>query len=793
MPYGLIRESCMKSQTMIRLFYITIFLFSTLFFKTGILQGQTLKLRVSTLTEQAIDRIEPPLPVVQPLFNYHLRDVAVCKGPKGKYYLTGTTDDNWGVANGIRVWESSDLVDWQLLGEEGFVWTFDEDASNASQFEIKNHKGRLMRGIWAPEIHYINDDFWITYSISGGYGSGLLKSTTGKAKGPYEDVKKDAPLVNGIDATLFKDIDGSVWYIWGPGNMKKLSPDMMGFANDKPPVFPKDAEGKEVGYEGVNMYYRNGIYYLMAAEWNSEGPRNGHFFGNSNTNRRSADGRYDCMIAMSDHLAGPYSKAYIALPHGGHNLIFDDFKGNIWATMFGNDEAAAPFRENPAIVKMTLDREQRLVPAIPYPAQATKSMETIYVSKEGNDKNGKSWKSAYKTLQKAIDEASPATQIWISKGIYGKSLKVLDKKALYIYGGFSGSETKLSEREFERNMTVINGQGKTPHVLTIRNSEYIRFDGIMVAGGKNTGIAQKGNGAGIWLEGGGESVRFVNCTIADNYAAKNGAGIYAINGASPLFVGCNITRNEANVNGGAVYVDCNADNGYHTRFYNCNISNNKAQANGGVAWFVTDQKQTGTLRFVNCLINNNFTLLEGGNIVMKGGSTLLMSHCTVINNKGMSKGASIAQLGRIPAQNRIINSIFANNHGGSLFVADAYDGTDPTSARKQQWTEIQNCLFHRNQTQSLCRYSYKNQKFEDVNQMNSTSWASENIEGDPLFVDADNFNFNLKSGSAAIDVGTLKNSFPVDWIGNIRFEDMDNTKVKVDIGFLEFQHDLTIP
>lgn len=783
----------MKGQIMLRLFYITFIFFSILLFKTGLLQSQTLNSRISTLVEQAIDRIEPPIPVVQPLFNYHLRDVAVCKGPEGKYYLTGTTDDNWGVADGIRVWESPDLKDWRLLGEEEFVWTFDDDASNAAQREIKIHKGRLVRGVWAPEIHYINDNFWITYSKSGGYGSGLLKSTTGKAEGPYEDIKKDAALVDGIDATLFKDTDGSVWYIWGPGNMKKLSPDMMGFANDDPPVFPKDAAGKEVGYEGVNMYYLNGIYYLMAAEWNSEGPKNGHYFGNSNANRRSADGRYDCMIAMSDQLTGPYSKAYIALPHGGHNIIFDDFEGNIWATMFGNDEAAAQFRENPAIVKMTVNNEKKLVPVIPYPAQAAESMPIVFVSKNGNNKNGKSWKSAYRTLQKAIDEAKSGTQIWISNGTYDKSLKVIDKKGLYVYGGFSGSETKLSERKFENNMTVIDGQGETPHVLTIKNSEYIRFDGISVIGGKNKGKAQKGNGAGIWLEGGGESVRFVNCIIADNYAAKNGAGIYVINGASPLFVGCTITRNEANVNGGAIYVDCNADNGYHTRFYNCKISNNKAQANGGVAWFVTDQKQTGTLRFINCLINNNFTLLEGGNIVMNGGATLLMSHCTVVNNQGMSKGAAIAQLGRVPAQNRIINSIFANNYGASLFVADAYDGTDPTSARSQQWTEVQNCLFHGNRTQSLCKYSYKAQKYENVYQMNSTSWASENIEGNPLFVDVDNFNFNLKPGSAAIDAGTLKNAFPIDADGNIRFADFDITNVKVDIGFFEFNDSQTIP
>ncbi|MBV5349603.1 right-handed parallel beta-helix repeat-containing protein, partial [bacterium] len=195
--------------------------------------------------------------------------------------------------------------------------------------------------------------------------------------------------------------------------------------------------------------------------------------------------------------------------------------------------------------------------------------------------------------------------------------------------------------------------------------------------------------------------RLANCVISDNYALKNGAGIYATNGAAPLFVNCLISNNEANNNGGAVAVDCNADNGYHTRFYNCRISGNKAHENGGVAWFTTDLKQTGTLRFVNCLIDHNFTLLEGGNIVMNGGSTLLMSHCTVAENSGMSKGAAVASLGRVPAQNRIINSIFYDNYGASLFIADAFEGVDPTSDRKQQWTQVQNCLFSNNKTLSL--------------------------------------------------------------------------------------------
>jgi GH43 family beta-xylosidase len=65
-----------------------------------------------------------------------------------------------------------------MIGNNGFVWTFDKDASNDAQREIKIRKGRMVRGIWAPEIHYINSNFFITYSVSGviPIGTGTLKN-----------------------------------------------------------------------------------------------------------------------------------------------------------------------------------------------------------------------------------------------------------------------------------------------------------------------------------------------------------------------------------------------------------------------------------------------------------------------------------------------------------------------------------------------------------------------------------------------------------------------------------------
>lgn len=71
--------------------------------------------------------------------------------------------------------------------------------------------------------------------------------------------------------------------------------------------------------------------------------------------------------------------------------------------------------------------------------------------------------------------------------------------------------------------------------------------------------------------------------------------------------------------------------------------------------------------------------------------------------------------------------------------------------------------------------------------MKATTWASDSVEGDPLFLDV-NINFKLKKCSVAIGTGTLKNAFPIDFEGNRRFEDFDTATEKIDLGFQKFMY-----
>ena len=208
------------------------------------------------------------------------------------------------------------------------------------------------------------------------------------------------------------------------------------------------------------------------------------------------------------------------------------------------------------------------------------------------------------------------------------------------------------------------------------------------------------HGSALNITGGGESIRIVNCLFQNNVSFEHGGAVSIGKSASPLFINCAFENNESHRNGGAVAMDMDGNNGYHLRFYNCRFLGNYSHHHGGVVYVRTIHKQTGLLRLINCELRENRSLLEKGIIAMDGGSNLLMSHCAVVNNRGMAQGAVVASLGRIPAHNRIVNSVFSGNQGGFLFGGDGFAPNfgHPWGTNDRAWTEFENNAFSGNQT-----------------------------------------------------------------------------------------------
>ena len=294
-------------------------------------------------------------PKLRKLMDTPLRDTSICQGPDGMWYVTGTVAPFWNYNEGIKLWKSKDLASWESLG---FVWKYGSSPWHKKYLDAK-------KPLWAPEIHYLKGTFWLTYSIPGWDGTGktsgcgLLRSTTGKPEGPYADVQPNERIGDEIDASLFEDDDGSVYYLWHSGKIAKMKSDMSGLAepyhwlkttaSDPNPkhhsglcagIFGKDSFD-HVGFEGASMFKANGRYYLSCAD--------------------EFDRRYSCMVASSTNLYGPYSERYEALPHAGHNVFFKDPAGQWWSTFFGSDPSA-PWREQPGILPIRFDENGRVQP-----------------------------------------------------------------------------------------------------------------------------------------------------------------------------------------------------------------------------------------------------------------------------------------------------------------------------------------------------------------------------------------------------------------------------------------------
>jgi len=297
------------------------------------------------------------LPPIRPLLDVHIRDTIVCLGGDGHYYLTGSTGDNiWATNDGVELWRSRDLRDWTYLG---LVWSIERDGVWEKAWRMR--AGVPFRALWAPEIHFIRGNYYICHSMSRA-GLAILKSTTGRAEGPYVHAfSPGQPLRHGIDATLFEDEDGSVWFTYGSADeIVRLKDDLSGYAGDWQPMVataydldPRhhrkqcaDKGFRHFGYEGATIFKRDGVYYLGVVD--------------------RYDDRYSFAVWMSDKATGPWRDRHEGAPCCGGGNFLRDGQGRWWQTFFGNDEAS-PFREKPGLVRIDFDSAGRIKVAADQP------------------------------------------------------------------------------------------------------------------------------------------------------------------------------------------------------------------------------------------------------------------------------------------------------------------------------------------------------------------------------------------------------------------------------------------
>jgi xylan 1,4-beta-xylosidase len=293
------------------------------------------------------------LPPILPLVEAQVRDTIVCRAGDGNYYMTGSTGQNiWAFNDGVELWKSSDLKQWEYLG---LVWSVEKDGTWERPW--RSLHGKPSRAVWAPELHYVRGTYVICLSMAPS-GIAILKSTSGKPTGPYiHAFSAEKSIANGIDPTIFEDDDGKVYFTYGSATrIARLKDDLSGFEEQFRPVILSDPDhtpdhhaskcvgrgSNDLGTEGAELFKANGVYYLGAAD--------------------TYDGRYSTCVAMSENVYGPYHSRHESVPCAGGTGFFQDHGGGWWTSFFGND-SQAPFREKPAIVKIDFASDGKIIVA----------------------------------------------------------------------------------------------------------------------------------------------------------------------------------------------------------------------------------------------------------------------------------------------------------------------------------------------------------------------------------------------------------------------------------------------
>ncbi|MEN6372381.1 MAG: right-handed parallel beta-helix repeat-containing protein [Armatimonadota bacterium] len=158
----------------------------------------------------------------------------------------------------------------------------------------------------------------------------------------------------------------------------------------------------------------------------------------------------------------------------------------------------------------------------------------VRISPNGNDSSdGSSWSLAKKTIQAGIDAvfANEGGEVWVAAGTYYEHIML--KANCDIYGGFTGTESQRTERDFNANKSIIDGSNNGTVVIATGFLTIARIDGFIIRGGSNC--------IGIYCNSSSTPI------IANNTISGNHDGVSCVVSANPTITGNTIRDNKLNI------------------------------------------------------------------------------------------------------------------------------------------------------------------------------------------------------------------------------------------------------
>lgn len=443
--------------------------------------------------------------------------------------------------------------------------------------------------------------------------------------------------------------------------------------------------------------------------------------------------------------------------------------------------------------------------------------DIVYVKKGGKG-DGSSWDKAYGELadvlkiagEQNIGEIATIKKIWVSKGTYSplyipgngtnqiNDRSFLLPKNVEIYGGFSGMETSLLQRDWKNNASTLFGDNVYHVVISSGDVGNATLDGFTIKGGKanlrsnaykkkshqipyhievNNSWVYTGYGAGIYIIN--SSPKLKNLIITENEAVDAGAGLLlegSNSSISNIIIKDNILSDDRAIGGCGIY-------SYKSSpiLQDVSIINNKIETintNALGAGIYNKESDHPTLTNViiseNSIINSRYknVIGKGGGIFNKDSRLLLINSLITKNKAGEGGGIYIEGSDGSEFTNiTISDNEVSNNKGSGLYCNYA----KPVVNNSIIWGNKPNTINNNNQGYPSFNYSLV-QYNEDTN--------NHNIMGktDPLFED----DYTLNVNSPVINKGNN------DYVRSIN-KDLNNypriVKDIIDIGAYEYQNE----
>lgn len=354
------------------------------------------------------------------------------------------------------------------------------------------------------------------------------------------------------------------------------------------------------------------------------------------------------------------------------------------------------------------------------------SQQTHYVNHVATGANtGATWADAYTVLQTALLSANEGDQVWVAKGIYiptvdtSRTISFNLPTGVKLYGGFSGSESLLSQRLPALNTTVLSGDIGIPgirtdnsfHVITIfRGDENTVLDGFTITNGYGENLASgfpHSYGGGVLVSSDLNwpvaSPVIAQCVFERNRSGAGGGLACVANDFThclPNIRQCTFKANQSQLYGGGIYTFGANITGKPFNITDCRFEANKTAIGGGVYM----EGITDTLRFRRCNFVKD-TVIEGGGAFIRIGDQ--HTYCEVdscdFTANHMNSGAGGGFEFIVPGDGWIdtvglivLNSRFFLNKGGiggGIAIRAAF-------FLKQLNCQIKNCVFESNISQN---------------------------------------------------------------------------------------------